>query len=359
MAHRIALPALLAVAALLLAGCAGKAPAAAPQPAAGADADAGGAADGLAGRTSFDAPQWQRGQWWEWTTTFGTQTADFTYCSIVTGTDGSFYTVATENTDEAKTEATFGMPLLGAIGRADLSMDGWGGEGSWSLLSFPLADGKAWTATMPNIAWDSVAGPTVDLAMVAHVVQATGGGSPTVHIVGTSGNAQLMSGLYDPATGWFRDLDFYDTDPGEEGLEIGFHAKSAGTNYTGPYFVHTAKPLLRLNDGSGFTDDPTQGGEPFADPEPQGTFTMQAGTRLFGAVFAETVLGAREVALVPPQGEPRHAEVYDASLEGAGGGFVVDEPGVAGDWRVATGGAGGYSQAFVALYELTEGNFQM
>jgi hypothetical protein len=348
---------LAALTVLLLSGCAGKdapAQAAPAEAAAGLDAvttDAG-------GRVSLDAPTWAVGQWWEWETSFGTATRDDTFCSIVLGLQGGSYAVATEKAGMAKEEAAFTHPLLGTVGAGDLAMDGWG-EAPWSLLSFPLTDGKTWTATMPNIAWDIVDGETVDLAMGARIPAPAAGELPVALIEGRVGDALLVTATYDPATGWFRDLRFFDTDAGEEGLEVGFHAKSAGLNYTGPIFQATAAPLLDWFDGSGFDDVPTSGGQPFADPHPYTDFTMEGGDGhlLFGVLLAETVAGGRTVVLTDPGNEARHFEATDTALEGGSNLLWLDEPAIAGMWRVASAGAGGFSAAFGALYEvvLTEG----
>jgi hypothetical protein len=348
MARRLAL---VALAVLLLSGCSAKAPA----EAAGAGADGAMSPDAAAmAPASFAAPVWKVGQWWEWQTTFGTATRDETFCSIVVGVDGGSYAVATERDGMAKEEAAFSHPLLGSIGKSDLAMSGWGDD-PWSLLSFPLTDGKTWTATMPNIAWDSVDGPTVDLAMTARFSVPTPGEAVTVSVEGKVGDATLAAGIYDPSTGWFRDLSFFDNDPGQEGVEVAFHAKSTGTNYTGPIVQATATPILSWSDGSGFDDVPTSGGQPFVNPNPYSDFAVQGGDGhlLYGVLVAETVVGARAVVLTDPNGQERHFEAHAASTDSSGSSFLwLDEPAIAGTWRVGSAGAGGYSAAYGQLYEV-------
>lgn len=337
---------------LLLSGCAGKAPASAD--AADDAGDDGSQPAGAAGPvTSLDAPTWSVGQWWEWEVSFGTETREETFCSIVVGAGGSGYTLATERDGMAKEEAAFSHPLLGPVGSGDLAMDGWGGD-AWSLLQFPLTHGKTWTATMPNIAWDIVPAETVELSMLAHVMQASGEEGTIAHIQGKIGEQTLVSAIYDPATGWFRELSFYDVDAGDEGLEVGFRAVSHGMNYTGPIFQATAERLLDWFDGSGFTDVPTEGGQPFASPSPYVSFTVAGGEGhlLYGVLVAEAVIGARAIALVGPDNQPRYFEAHDAALEGAGNALWLDEPALAGTWHVASGGAGGFSAAFGAVWEV-------
>jgi hypothetical protein len=348
-------PSVLAILALLMAGCAGDKPEAGPDGTAADDSQTG---RELVPLTSIPAPAWQIGQWWEWQVGFGTQTMEGTFRSIVVAADGAGYTLATENTAWAKDEAAFDHPLLGQVLKPDLTLSG--PDGTLSLLSFPLTDGKTWTASMPNIAWDFLLpAERVDLGMTARFSQPTHGEAPVVHLTGTSGEAMLLQATYDPATGWFSDLGFFDVDPGEEGLEVGYHAKSAGTNYTGPYFLHTAVPLLQLFDASGFDDVPTEGGQPYtAPPQPYHSFTLREGTTLYGYVVAETVVAAREVALIDPTNEARHVTSAGA-LDGGNAGLFLDEPAIAGEWRLATTGAGGFSGAFAEIFELTEGSFTM
>ncbi|MEA3166803.1 MAG: hypothetical protein QOJ26_1677 [Thermoplasmata archaeon] len=346
---------LLVLLVLLLAGCAGDKPAAAAP-----DAAADGPEPGrqLVPLESIPAPDWQVGQYWEWQVTHGTQTMEGTFCSIVVAKDGATYTLATENDDWAKDEAAFDHPLLGTTKKGDLVMTG--PDGDWSLLSFPLTDGKTWTASMPNLAWDVfLPAERVDVAMAATFSHPTHGEPPLVHITGTSGEYTLLQASYDVRTGWFSDLVFFDVDPGQEEVEVGYHAKSAGMNYTGPYFQHTAKPLLQLFDANGFDDEPTAGGQPYtAPPQPYHSFTVREGTTLYGYIVAETVVAAREVALIDPTNQARHVTATGA-LDGGSAGLFLDEPAIPGEWRLATGGAGGFSGAFAEIFELTEGSFTL
>ena len=330
--------------ALALAGCSGQDPAATPATASPDGALPG--ADPLQAilddpQHAVQAPAWLPGQWWEWRTTFGTQVMDGTFCSIV-APDG---TLVTEKIDHAKQEAAFGHPLLGAIAPG-LGMSGYGGD--WDLFDFPLTDGKSWTATLPNIAWDVLLpSETATVAMTA----SWDGSLPGYRIMGHVEQGMLLEATYLPATGWFGELMLYDIDPGQEALEVGFTAVSAGTNYTGPVFAATAQLLLQLEDGNGFTDFPTEGGEPFLIPEPQGQFTMTAGTVLYGAAQGASVIGGRVITLTDPTGQQRQA-IATGTPEGEAGLFL-DEPSIAGQWTLATAGAGGMSYAYVELYEVT------
>lgn len=346
--------ALLAVlaTAFLVAGCAGQA----DPPA----ADALGPDDGLEASgpvTSIAAPRWEAGQWWEWETTFTDGTRPETFCSIVLS-PGTENVLVTERDGMAKEGAAFGHPLLAPVRASDLAMGGWG-DAPFALLSFPLTDGKTWTSSIPNVAWDVFyPSTTVDAAFTATFAEAEEGEAPVVAIAATVQDLKVLDAEYDPATGWFRSLTFYDVDPGQDPLEVSWRAKSAGLNYTGPFFQAQASLLLSLDDRVGFSDVPTEGGQPYTDaPEPYHTFTMGEGTLLFGFIDAEAVLGARGLALVDPANSQR--TVYAAGAPEGEAVLFLDEPGQAGEWKLTTSGAGGFSGAFAQIYEVTLGEGTM
>ena len=334
--------------ALLVSGCAGKGGDAGPD-----DLSADGGADGADGIATFDslpAPTWQAGQWWEWETTFTSGTRPETFCSIVLST-GTETVLVTEKDGMAKESAAFGHPLLAPVRASDLAMGGWG-DAPWSVLSFPLTDGKTWTATIPNIAWDIyLPAETVEATFTATFNDAPAGEPPVVAIAGMVEDAKVMDAEYDAATGWFRTLTFYDVDPGQDPLEVTWTAKSAGLNYTGPYFHAEAQLLLAFDDRNGFSDFPTEGGQPYTDaPEPYHTFTMGSGA-LYGYAGVVSVVGARTLVLVDPANNQRNVAPPGAP---EGQQFLfLDEPGQAGEWRITTAGAGGMTAAFAELYEVT------
>jgi hypothetical protein len=340
---------------LLLAGCSDD-PAGADDPAAG-DGESPGDGAMLAASGVIPAPAWQVGQWWEWQTSFGSATAEGTHKSIVLSDQGSSYTLVTDQDSMAKEDAAFDHPLVGGIGKGDLAFETDGL--SFSVLSFPLTDGKTWATTLPNIAWDIfLPSTTVEVAMTAALLDPVDGAAPRVALTGMSGEHKLLDAVYDPASGWFAQLNLYDVDPGQEGLEIGYAAVASGLGYTGPYFQHSAAPLLQFVDLVGFSDVPTEGGQPYTSPpQPHHTFTMGEGTTLFGYLGGASVAGGRVFVLVDPQNGQRNHAVTGAP---EGEGFVfIDEQGKPGEWRLGTVGAGGFSGAFVELFEVTLGGGEM
>ncbi|MHB1260428.1 MAG: hypothetical protein ACYC2H_01795 [Thermoplasmatota archaeon] len=342
----------LGIVLLLLAGCSDKPTAATVDD--GTAPDTGGPLVTLDAATSVAAPSWQVGQWWEWEVFFADRVSDETFCSIVLTTDAASYTLVTEKDWAAKDEATFDRPLLGTAAKGDLTTAGWGGD--LDLLDFPLSDGKTWTARMPNIAWDVLRpADTAEIAMAARFDADLEG----YRITGTAGGGTIVEATYLPATGWFGELVFHDIDPGQEGVEVGFRAKSTGLNYTGPYFLDTATPLVSIQDRNGFDDDPSQGGQPITTaPQPYWTFTMTEGTLLYGFIEVESVAGARSLVLVDPANQQRNV-VSHGDLQGGDSALFLDEPGQAGEWRLATAGAGGFTGTFARLFEVTEGSYTM
>jgi hypothetical protein len=345
-------PTAIALAAFLLAGCSAQDPLE-------ADAALDGRVPGGAA-LSFDsipAPAWTVGQWWEWEISLGDATLPDTFCSIVVATEGGTYMLATEDDASAKHHAALGNPLLGPVSKGNLAMTGYG-MADWALLSFPLTDGKAWTTSIPNIAWD-IFPDRVDVAMAATFVPRTAGAPPLVSLAGMADGHILIEAEYDPATGWFSSLRVYDVDPGQEELEVGFRAKSTGADYTGAYLQHAARPVLQLDDRVGFNNHPADGGQPYTQaPQPHGSFTLAEGKTLYGYIIAETVVGARAVSLVDPNHQARHIESV-GDLNGNENALFLDEPAVAGEWQLISAGIGGFSGLFAQLFEITEGSFTM
>lgn len=335
--------ALLAVA--LLAGCAGQAPAAAPDPGLTAgdcdDADCP-AGPGLTADSSVPAPAWSVGQWWEWEPEDASGVGA-SFRSVVLSAGSGAAVVGTDSPDRAKQAAAFDHLLIGEVG-ADLEVAAWGDP--WSLVAFPLTNGKTWTATLPNIAWDVyLPDETVEVAMRADFDEALQG----FRLMGHVDDDMVVEATYLPATGWYGELVVYDVDPEQDPLEFRYRAKSTGLNFTGPAYTATAEALLVLADGSGL-DAPPPEGQPFVQPQPHGQFTMGDGG-LYGLLLANSVVGTRAITLTDPQGQQRQV-VSAAHLEEDEQLLWLDEPGVAGQWTVATTGAGGFSLAYVELYEI-------
>lgn len=343
-----ALSALLTVA--LLAGCAGPG---------GADASGAGPQDAacapecppapLNATTPVAVPAWVPGQWWEWQVSYSGEPMDETFRSIVVAADGQGRLLATEHPGRAKDEAAFDVLLLGAIGPR-LQMSRAGVE--WDILSFPLSDGKQWSTTIPNIAWDGLQ-DEVQLDLSAHF----DADLPGYRIMGHVPEGMLLEATYLPATGWFGEFTVFDIDEGQHPEEFRMEAVATGLGYTGTYHLHTAEPLLVHESYYGLTAPPPEG-EPVLSPNPYASFVVpDEATSLYGFVEVFSAVGANTLVVTPPEGEPRYALVPGAPE----GGQVLefDEPALPGEWRLGTVGAGGATAVLAVLYGITESTYTM
>lgn len=337
--------------ALLLSGCASSPGAEGPGDATGTDTPCDPAVDvnacepqPLSADSSVPAPTWAVGQWWEWQPEDGNGVGT-PFRAVVVSTSADGAVLGSDVALRAKQDAAFDQLMLGEVG-AGLALSGWNLD--WDMLSFPLTNGKTWTATIANIAWDEHPyDQPLDLDMRAEFDEALQG----FRIMGHAGEDMLFEATYLPATGFYGEFVVYDTDEGQPPLEFSYTALSAGHNFTGPVYTATAEPLLNLIDAIGFDDVPIEGGQPVVAPQPHGTFTMANGDLLFGQVGALAIVGSRVVTLTDPANEQRQVVATGAPEDEQV--LLVDEAGVAGQWTVATSGAGGLSVGWASLYAVT------
>lgn len=307
----------------------------------------------LDGASSVAAPVWAIGQWWEWQVSFAGEDLPDTFTSVVVGTTGAGSLVATDHPTRAKDEAAFDVLLLGEVGPS-LKMTRAGAD--WDLFSFPLTDGKTWQATIPNIAWDVLLpAETVTLDLRA-VFEAD---LPGYRVMGHAGDAMLLDFTYLPEAGWFGDFKVFDIDEGDDPEEFRMRAVKSGLNYTGTYYIDTATLVVDMYDASGL-DNPPPEGQPVLNVDPRVGFSVGADVAsLFGFVEIVAVVGDREVVIAPPGGAPPLHYQATGDIDGAEGFWDIDLSAVAGDWEVATTGAGGHSAAFVQIFSITEATATM
>jgi hypothetical protein len=329
------LAALLVAAAF--AGCSGKPDATGS--ASGADSGQPAAMDMAGGAHAEQAaPAWQVGQWWDHHWYFGAQdTTGFAVKAIVVAQGGDGFRLATDDPLDAASHAAFYFHDQGTMG-PDWSVHDDGGAFRFPWYSFPLHDGKTWTAHEENLGFD-LAPLSQDLTLKATAIN----GTPGAFAVEARTLDGKLRALYDyqPAIGWFGEYRAYGPstdDPAQYNVRI--VDEGHGRMWSGTYYTASADFLLNTVTAVA----PTAPGAP---PPPASFTVTPAYTHVLAIPFAFAAAGGSEAELVAPDG--RHWEAYQVSdaegnaVQGAQPGLVF-VPAAAGDWRFATAGAG----AFVA-----------
>ena len=351
------LPTLLAVA--LLAGCAAPGsedPAAIDDGTGNVLAPAAAAAGTLDATSSLAAPvPWAVGDWFGVHVFVGMDDAEGThYNTMVVQDTGDSWVLATDDAGAAKEEAVFDFPIMGAFRKSDLGTSGLGGR--WDLLQFPLSNNSRWSSTVAMDPMDPSS--ALDLEFEATFnprIQTADGPKPGYDITAVDGEArQVLSFDYVPAVGWFTRFLIYDTST-EDTTDYFISARSMGTGHgwTGTYYIDSSKVLVQQFNIVGV--DPENPTQPFAEPHPNGQFTMsEQATYLFGFVFSFSFGGAHDVVLVGPDNQPREYRSYNAAAAGEDSDAFIDEPAMAGTWQLVMGGAGVVAGGGAFLWEITE-----
>lgn len=347
---------LAALAALLLAGCAGDAPPVAPIDAGlGLDAAVLDTAT-LDAATPLAAPvPWALGDWFGVHVFVGMDDQEGThYNTIVVEETADQWVLATDDPAAAKEEAVFDFPILGAFDKADLGTTGLGGR--WDLLRFPLSNGSVWSSTVAMDPLDPAAALELEFeATFNPAIQTQSGRQPGYDIVAVDADArQVLAFDYVPAVGWFTRFLIYDTST-EDPVDYFISARSMGTGHgwTGTYYRDTATPLVQHISVVGV--DPTDPTQPVAQPNPQAQFTVSEGaTYLFGFVFSFSFAGAHELVLVDPSNQPREFRSYNAMAAGENADVFVDEAAMPGTWRLVAAGGGLVAGGGAFLWEIAE-----
>jgi hypothetical protein len=337
------IPRLLLAAALVaaLAGCSDAPAATGTDPAADAADAANGAgpghsADGMA-HAEQAAPAWQVGQWWDHHWYFGPQdTQGFMVKAIVVGNDSAGWRLATDEAIDAASHAAFYFHDQGTMG-PDWSVRDFGGAFQFPWYSFPLHDGKTWTAHEENLDFN-LQKLSQQLTLKATAINGTPGAF-SIEARAPDGLRALYD--YQPSIGWFSEYRAYAggaTDPAQYNLRM--VDEGHGRGYAGTVYTATADFLL----DTASTVAPTAP----AAPAPPASFTVtESHTDVLAIPFVFAAAGASTAELAAPDG--RHWEAYQVTdhtgsvVQGQQPGIVF-VPAAPGDWRFATAGAG----AFVA-----------
>lgn len=258
---------------------------------------------------SVPAPTWSVGDAWHGTVVFGDESRPITFA--VTGADASGYTMGTSDNDTAVYDAVFDVSYVGRIRASDLAGHQQGQP--VAFFSFPLSDGKTWTAQ-----WD---GLQVNLTATFNpAIKTKLGLSPGFDVAATVGGQPFATFDYVPALRWWSHLTF------AEGY--GFTLDSAQANWTGSVVASTAKVLLDVK-------SPT----PVLEPGAHAFTVSQAQHAVVVVVQAASGAHFRAFNLMDPDNKP-YATTMPSGVIGTGGppGYFHVEtlPPTPGQWKAFT-----------------------
>ena len=319
-----------------------------------ADVPATVASTSITALDAVPAPVWTRGTAFGHHVFFGADDEEGEhYSTIVTSVEGDSYFLASDNEQAARDEAAFDIPILGPVRKSDLHVTGLGGD--WDFFKFPLKDGLTWDSTFTvalgeaPLSWD-----VTHVASFNPAIETPHGPRPGFDIVAhTAEGEQLLYYDYVPDLGWYAHLFVYDLTTEEDG-DFAFHVMSMGrtSEWHGEYFVYEGKNLAQQISAFYPVDPDDPGAEPWIDPKPYATFTMDSGsTYLYGFLFAIAVGGVQEVLLIDPDGEIHEVRAVGAPIAEEGG--DIDLPAVPGEWKIVSAGAGAVAVSAAFLWQLT------
>lgn len=322
-----------------LAGCASDAPGVAP-PTGDGDAANGtppGAVDGSGPPPREDAergvahtPVWTVGQWWRMQVEH--RFADtFELTVVVAAVSDTSYEVGFDDLDAGLAALPIHLPPVGTHTRPELGF-WWHGETA-SFLSFPLEDGKRWTAPFRGEPLEYTAELDPDP-----------GHTPRFVVTGrTADGVAMVRGLYDAAWGHFTDLAWgFDVEAGDVVTTMSMLA--GGTGHTGDVYVPSMSDAY-----VGQATGPNPGVPGLPSATPPGSFDVPASSSaLVLAGFLGGGPGTYEIAWQGPEGGPQlftqnnppgedtvalavavvdeaHAGAWHVGLNAGGPGFVLAE----------------------------------
>lgn len=282
------------------------------------------------------APAWQVGQWWDHHWYFGPQdTQGFVLKTIVASNGSAGWRLATDQAEAAAEHAAFYFHDEGTMG-TDWSVSDFGGAFQFPWYSFPLHDGKTWTAHEENVDFN-LQKVSQQLTLKATAINGTPGAFAIEARTPDGGLRALYD--YQPSIGWFSDYRAYPagaTDPAQYNLRMADDAHGSG--YTGTVYTATADFLLNA---VSFTS-----AQPPSTPSPPASFTItESHTHVLAIPFVAAAAGAGSAELLAPDG--RHWEAYvvadqaGAPVQGQQANLVF-VPAAPGDWRFAAAGGGAF-----------------
>lgn len=301
----------------------------------------------------IEAPNWQPGQW------FGVHVYfeepgfvdDWHFDVIVTEDGGDHWRTATPNEDVAKEHAMWDYPGLGQVTKENLGFTGIGTSWDW-MYDFPLHHEKTWTREVEifSFSGDFQSATVTFTATYAKSIETQEGVRPGFQIEGVRDDGTVFI-EYDfvPAIGWFGHLYMYNGD-----IQI-MHVMSMGfgMNWTGTYFEYTAESVL--DHAQFFGLEPDGGGVLFV-PDPYQRFTVaEDADFLAGHLSVRAEGGVQTLFLIDPEGTVRDNRAVGEEEVSAS----FQEPALAGDWHLASVGAGTVAVSAMKLWQLWKGESTM
>jgi hypothetical protein len=284
------------------------------------------------------APSLKPGMDWDHHWTFGTDgSAQFDVKSIVVANASGTYTLATNDPRLAAEDAAFFFGELGSVSLPDFTVSENGYRFPW--YSFPLHDGKTWTAKEDNLDF-SLAKVSRDLTFRATLVNATAAVPAHYAIEARAGDALRATYDYRRDIGWFSQFTGYEVVNGTDVPVTHVTTTAWGTGWTGAYTVATGDFLL----------DEVLASSPVAghfDESGPTAFTITAKhTNVLAIPFAFAAPGAATTEIVAPDGT--HWDTVSAGDQTGKNVYAMSPgevfvPAIPGDWRVAIAGAGAFA----------------
>lgn len=239
-------------------------------------------------------------------------------------------------------EATSDVPILGRFDSATLASTAFGQP--WQPFDLPLADGKAWTATLPipDEYGQPVPHPVSFVAKVGTVFL-PGRQESGFAVEGRVDGHLAVESSYSPSLHLPTYLRLWT--PGSNDTTWSAELREDGTGWEGTVWSASSRPLVGEHALVAPNDaDPTA---PYADPLATAEFAgPDPSETVFGFLVTVAFAGGSHLELIDAEGER-----VEATALGAPFGVdvrLVDTPGKPGTWHVAGAGAG--FVAFAAAY---------
>jgi len=182
--------------------------------------------------TSVAAPEWQIGQWWDYSYTIPEE-ENIGFKLVVASIDGENYWVGADDEHTAEYHAVLNFnPVLGRVDLDEFSIYE-GGE-KQKLLDFPLTVGKEWSFALLGI--ENFDARVTKIEKANELVDFERHETTLVYIEATGTGAEKLNYIYDSRAGWLR--AFHLTDAADNHLVSIDLTSNYGTEYKGwVYFV--------------------------------------------------------------------------------------------------------------------------